>query len=398
MGQNAHARRALCYALLVPERSLAKLLETRRVILCVGCGGVGKTTTTAALGLAAAKRGMRVLCLTIDPARRRAQNLGRSGEKNEATSVDHALLERVGVPAGGALTVMRVDTKETFDALVRQLAPTPERRDRILSNVLYKYISTSLAGTQEYMAMEKLYALRDDPSYDIVLLDTPPTTHALDFLDAPERLVSAIDSPAIKWFLQAFESDRKLSFNLLARSTATLLRGLGKLTGGGFLEQVAAFISEMNAVFVGWKARAEMVSAALRGPTVGYVLVTTPDPLALREVRFFADRLRKEQIAPDACVVNRVSPELASTEDPAAALARAGLPADAAFAAKCQEAASDAQRMAKLDRLHLLAIELLLEETTHVTVPTFARDVYDLAALSEVAAVLAPAAPAASPA
>ncbi len=378
---------------MLASRRLSPLLEERRVILCVGSGGVGKTTTTAALGLSAARKGKRVLCLTIDPARRLAQSLGLEWSSTEAREVDPALLSAVGVPPGGSLTVMRVDTKSTFDGLVTQLAPDAARRDRILNNVLYKYISTSLAGTQEYMAMEKLYALRDDRRWDLVLLDTPPTAHALDFLDAPHRLVGAIDSPAIRWFVQAFEGSGKLSFNLLAKGTATLLRGLGKLTGGGFLEQVAAFIAEMNAVFGGWRQRADAVSAALRGPDVAYVLVTTPDPLAIREVGYFAERLRAERMRADAFVVNRVNPAF-PPESPhvAAALEERGIPFTEETVARCAEALRDASRLARLDRLHLLSLEPIVEEAgaPNVHVPTFASDVYDLEALRQIGDILAP--------
>jgi len=372
---------------------IGNLLDTRRVVLCVGCGGVGKTTTAAALGLAAARRGKRVLCLTIDPARRLAQSLGLEWASTEARTVEPALLANVGVPSKGSLTIMRVDTKTTFDGLVTQLAPDAERRDRILNNVLYRYISTSLAGTQEYMAMEKLYALRSDPRYDIIILDTPPTANALDFLDAPERLVGAIDSPAIRWFVQAMSSSGRLSFNLVAKSTAVLLKGLGKLTGGGFLEQVAGFISEMNALFGGWKQRADAVAAALRGGDVAYVLVTTPDTLAIREVIYFADRLRKEGMRPDAFVVNRVNPKL-PLEDAAvrAELAALGFDAGDGLAAKCSEALHDASRHAKLDRIHMLSLDPTIDDlgVATVNVPTFARDVYDLEALSEISRRLAP--------
>jgi anion-transporting ArsA/GET3 family ATPase len=243
------------------------------------------------------------------------------------------------------------------------------------------------------MAMEKLHALRDDPRWDLVLLDTPPTAHALDFLDAPERLVGAIDSPAIRWFVQAFEGSGKLSFNLLAKSTATLLRGLGKLTGGGFLEQVAAFISEMNALFGGWKKRADAVSAALRGPDVAYVLVTTPDPLAMREVGYFAERLRSERMHADAFVVNRVNPSFREDVERAGdALSTRGIVPSPELVAKCAEALRDASRLARLDRLHLMSLEGIVDDTRAplVLVPTFASDVYDLEALRQIADILAP--------
>jgi anion-transporting ArsA/GET3 family ATPase len=365
------------------------------VILSVGCGGVGKTTTTAALGIAAVKRGKRVLCLTVDPARRLAQSLGLDWASSEARAIDKSLLAKAGADPKGELTIMRVDTKATFDALVTSLAPTAERRARILDNVLYKYISTSLAGTQEYMAMEKVYSLRDDARYDLILVDTPPTANALDFLDAPDRLVGAIDSPAIRWFVEAFESSGKFSLNFVAKSTAVLLRGVGKLTGSGFLEQVASFVSEMNALFGGWKARADVVSAALRGPTVAYVLVTTPDPLAIREVVYFAERLHQEKMHADAFVVNRAHPlfpDRADASEVQAELAELGVTSPTA-GARCVAALADASRQGKLDSLQLVGLEGILEESpeaVQAVVPTYARDVYDLDALSELADILAP--------
>jgi anion-transporting ArsA/GET3 family ATPase len=373
--------------------SLASLLDGRRVVLSVGCGGVGKTTTSAALAVAAARRGKRVLCLTIDPARRLAQSLGLSWSTTDAQDVDPALLARVGVPASGRLTIMRVDTKATFDGLVAQLAPSTERRDRILSNVLYRYISTSLAGTQEYMAMEKVYALRDDPRWDLLIVDTPPTANALDFLDAPERLVGAIDSPAVRWFVQAMEGSSRFRFDLVAQSAASLLRGVSKLTGSGFLEQVAAFVTEINAIFGGWKKRADAVSAALRGPDVAYVLVTTPDPLAIREVEFFAERLRSEHMHTDAVVVNRVHPPFPEVGvDVALALHELELSGGEHLAEKCSRAMRDASRQARLDRIHLLRLEGVVgdSEATVVEVPAYASDVYDLDALAELGTTLAP--------
>ncbi|MEP7120384.1 MAG: ArsA-related P-loop ATPase [Byssovorax sp.] len=377
---------------------LGSLLDTRRVILCVGCGGVGKTTTTAALGLAAARRGKRVLCLTIDPARRLSQSLGLSEMKTEAQRVRPEVFAEAGVKVTGSMTVMMLDTKSTFDGLVATLAPTPERRDHILQNTLYKYISTSLAGTQEYMAMEKLYEVRSDPQYDLVLLDTPPTQNALDFLDAPERLVGALDSSATRWFMQAFQSSGKFSFNLLAKSTAAILRGIGKITGGGFLEQIAVFISEFNELFGGWRERATVVASALRGPDVAYVLVTTPDPLSVREVIYFADRLREQSMRRDAFVVNRVHPtygRLPDVSEIEAALTARELHLGRDAAGRLRRAADEETRLGKQDMIHLLALDAALDDeaaggSLEVRVPAFPFDIYDIQRLAMVADLLAP--------
>ena len=377
---------------------LSVLLAQKRVLLCVGCGGVGKTTTCAALGLAAARAGKRVLCLTIDPARRLAESLGLERFKSEAQRIAPEVFVDAGIEVTGSLTVMMLDTKRTFDALVSALAATPEKRQRILENPLYQYISSSLAGTQEYMAMEKLYAVKDDPAYDVVLLDTPPTSHALDFLDAPERLAGAIDSAALRWFLEATERSGKFSLNLLARTAASVLRGIGRITGGGFLEQVASFLTEMNELFGSWKSRTQEVAAALRGPEVAYVLVTTPDPLSVREVLFFGRRLREQGMRPDAYVVNRVHAPIAEIPDCPTVIETAhrhGLEMSTDLGERIIDAMKQEARLGELDRLHLIALEEAFEEgygaPPTVRIPDFPLDIHDVRRLVWVANVLAPA-------
>lgn len=243
--------------------------------------------------------------------------------------------------------------------------------------------------------MEKLYAVRRDTSYDLVLLDTPPTANALDFLDAPERLVGAIDSAAMRWFVQAFQSSGKLSFNLLAKSTAVVLKGIGKLTGSAFLEQIAAFVSEINDLFGGWKKRADEIATALRGSDVAYVLVTTPDPLSVREVLFFADRLRSQGMARDAFVVNRVHPKYGDVPDEAhvaAAAEKLGLAPG--LAPRLCHAANDESRQGRMDELRLVALEAALEDegqgSVRVNVPAYPFDVHDIKSLAAIAEVLAP--------
>ena len=238
------------------------------MLVTVGAGGVGKTTTAAALGVAAARRGKRVLCLTIDPAQapRREPRHRRDDAPRRAT-VDPARFEAAGVAMTGSLTAMMLDTKRTFDELVIKYSSTKEKAEQLLSNKLYQYVSTSLAGTQEYMAMEKLVAVKDDPRYDLIVLDTPPTANALDFLDAPR----AADGGARLGDHEVVRRRRssragKFSLNLLAKSAASVLRGIGKITGGGFLEAMAEFIAELNDLFGGFKERAARVAEGAPRP------------------------------------------------------------------------------------------------------------------------------------
>jgi anion-transporting ArsA/GET3 family ATPase len=376
----------------VPE-TLDQLVMSRRVLVAVGAGGVGKTTTAAALAVAAARRGRRVLCLTIDPARRLAEALGLERMSSEEQAIDPALFARAGVPLAqtGSLTAMMLDTKKTFDELIVKYSSSPERAERLLRNHLYKYVSTSLAGTQEYMAMEKLVAVQGDPRFDLVVLDTPPTANALDFLDAPERLAEAIDSATMRWFVEAFESTGKLSLNLLARSAAVVLRSLGRITGGGFLEAMAEFITELNDLFGGFKQRARMVEAALRSPDISFVLVTSPAPMSIQEVLFFSDRLGASHMPRGAFVVNRfrVSPPGAdappTADDAREAIAARGLRLEDDAAPRIVQAYSDAVRLAALDARHVRALrERTRGEVPVVRVPELAGDVRDLGRLGEL--------------
>jgi anion-transporting ArsA/GET3 family ATPase len=377
--------------------TLSALLDSRRVILCVGCGGVGKTTVAAALGLAAARRGKRVLTLTIDPAKRLANSLGLERMSAEEQVVDPAILASAGVH-GGSLTVMMLDTKRTFDDLVNRFASSTEVRDRIMNNRLYRYVSTNLAGTQDYMAMEKLLAMRDDPRYDVVILDTPPTRNALDFLEAPDRLVEALDGPAIRWFIQAFDKSRKFSLNLVAQSVAVVLRGVGKLTGGGFLEQMSELISDLNDLFGGFRERAARVAAAFRAPDVAYVMVTSPAPLAIREIAYFAERLKDHGMRSDAFVVNRlhaapsVHPTVTEVED---ALRRHALTLAEGAPERILHAVEDEIALASRDAHHLEELEAVRKKlgvtgSPLLRVVALPSDVHDVRTLTGISGVLCP--------
>jgi anion-transporting ArsA/GET3 family ATPase len=375
--------------------SLSEVLAQHRVVVCVGSGGVGKTTTSAALALHAAMLGRRVLCLTIDPAKRLANSLGLTSMTTEEQLVSPELFAKAGLEAKGSLSAMMLDTKRTFDELVEKYASTPQRAKRIYDNRLYQYISTSLAGTQEYMAMEKLYSVRENKSWDLIVLDTPPTTNALDFLNAPEKLIDAIDSPAMRWFMQAFSGAGKLGFSLLNRGASMVLKGLSRFTGGEFLQNIATFIGDINDLFGGFTERAKQVSDALRSPEVAFVLVTSPDPLAVQEAIFFADKLAGSGLSQRATVINRITPLIPEPPGRPAEVEKAltaRLPPGtdpAAMLEKLEQAMDEDRLRAVTDRGEVERLKALTgNKGLYVEVPAFEQDVHDLAALARVAGFL----------
>lgn len=356
------------------------LVRNKRAIVCVGCGGVGKTTTTAALGVLAAREGLRVLCLTIDPSRRLLQSLGVDTQEKGIISIAPERLAAAGVRTG-TLSVMRLDAKRTFDELIGHLASTDERRKKIMAHPLYDYITGSLAGTQEYMAMERLYALWDRDDVDLILLDTPPTSHALDFLEAPERLTAAIDSPATRWFVQAMGDGQGFGLNWVTKGAAKVLSAVGKLTGSGFLEQISTLLAEINEIFGGWKDRAERVYRLLRSEQVAFVLVSSPDRHALSEVGFFADQLRRTGAGPQALIINRAPIE------PVAPSSVAGMAPDLAM--RVALAVQYEGQWASLDGTQAKDFPESLRGVPQLRIPTLGAQVTTIEGLGEVATKLA---------
>jgi anion-transporting ArsA/GET3 family ATPase len=287
-----------------------------------------------------------------------------------------------------------LDTKKTFDDLVARHASSPEARDRIFENRIYNYVSTSLAGTQSYMAMEKVLLVRQDPRFDLIVLDTPPTSNALDFLDAPERLIEAIDSAAMRWLVQTFERSGRFSLNLVARGVALVLRGLGRLTGKGFLEHLAEFVAELNELFGGFRERAAIVAKAFRAPDLAYVLVTSAAPAAIDEVSYFAARLREQGMRADAVVVNRLQPSPEAAEPGAVqALARElGLQLADHTVSNVLRAAADERARAAFETLQLRVLSAALgaDPPQQIRVPVLAADVHDVLSLWNVAGRLFP--------
>jgi anion-transporting ArsA/GET3 family ATPase len=375
---------------------LGKVLASHRIVVCVGSGGVGKTTTSAALAVHAASSGRRVLCLTIDPAKRLAQSLGLDELRGSEQSVAPELFAQHGLPLRGSLSAMMLDMKRTFDDLVASHASSPEQRDRILGNRLYQYVSTSLAGTQEYMAMEKLHAVRQDERFDLIVLDTPPTTNALDFLDAPQKLVGAIDSPVMRWFVETLEGAS--GFSLVGRSAAFVLKGLGRFTGMEFLQNVSQFVSELNSLFGGFRERAKAVYEDLKGRDVAFVIVTSPSPLTVAEAIYFTRKLREYGIEPKAMVVNRVhlAPEVGSAdgeelrEELAQFLSQRGFTQDAdTLLRSLEHATEDAHTMARRDLQGLKRLRKSVgDDLPYVEVPAFDRDVHELGSLARLSEYL----------
>lgn len=284
------------------------MLTDKRIVVCVGPGGVGKTTTAAALALAAARRGLRTLVLTIDPAKRLANSLGLRELGHDAQRVDPELV-RAGLPAGasarGELYAMMLDQKRAFDEIVQHHAKDPAAIQRILQNRVYQQISGSLAGAQEYAAMVKLHDFDKSGEWDLIVVDTPPTAHALDFLDAPAKLSEAIDSPAIEWF-RKMQGGSGSGWSLIGRSGSFVLKRLAKFVGSRFLDDLAAFFTEFNDVLGGFRSRAEETFALLRQPKVGFVLVASPEPVAVREALAFHQRLIAAGMPFVGFVANRV--------------------------------------------------------------------------------------------
>ncbi|MEP7053331.1 MAG: ArsA-related P-loop ATPase [Pseudomonadota bacterium] len=375
--------------------SLLPLLQGKRIVVCAGAGGVGKTTVAASIALGFASRGQRVLCITIDPAKRLADSLGLGAMNAEEQVVSSELFAAAGITVNGSLTVLMLDTKRTFDDLVSRHASSPEARERIFQNRIYSYVSTSLAGTQSYMAMEKVLLVRQDPRFDVIVLDTPPTSNALDFLDAPERLIEAIDSAAMRWLVQTFEKSGRFSLNLVARGVALVLRGLGRLTGKGFLEHLAEFVAELNELFGGFRERAAAVAKAFRSPELAYVLVTSAAPAAIDEVSFFSARLREQGMRPDAVVVNRLQPSPGAADGSAvqAAASALGLVLTQHATTCALQAAADDRRRAAFEgrQLAYLGQALGAQPPKLFRVPVLAEDVHDVRSLAAVAARLFPA-------
>ncbi len=285
-----------------PALDLDAVLADRqvRIVVCCGSGGVGKTTTAAALALRAAEQGRSVAVLTIDPARRLAQSMGLDKLDNEPREVSG-----VDTAAGGRLDAMMLDMKRTFDQIVAQHS-TPQRAEQIFANPFYQTLSSSFSGTQEYMAMERLGQLHAEGRWDLVVVDTPPSRSALDFLDAPKRLGSFLDGRFIKVLMTPAKAGGRAYLRVLGAGVSLVTGAMTKVLGASFLTDVQTFVAALDTMFGGFRERAEATYRLLQDPGTAFVVVAAPERDALREASYFVERLGEERMPLTGLVLNRV--------------------------------------------------------------------------------------------
>ena len=337
-------------------------LERKEICICAGSGGVGKTTTSAAIALGMAARGKKVAVLTIDPAKRLASSLGLAELGNEE--------RRVEADVDGELWAMMLDAKRTFDDLIELHAPDAGTRDAVLSNRIYKELSSAVAGSQEYMAMEKLHELHQEGRYDLLVLDTPPTRNALDFIDAPKKLSAFIDSRS----LQFFTAPGFLGLKVFGRGASVLFSVMKRATGVDLLEDLSGFFRSFGDMASGFRERAVGVNQLLGDSRTAFVLVTSPRVDAIDEAAFFHRRLLDAGLPFAGVVANRVHPGV-SDEDVGRELEQlVGVP----LAGKVLATLEDERRLAARDRANLDDLRARLRRRPMIEVPYLDDDIHDL--------------------
>ncbi|HSF02814.1 MAG TPA: ArsA-related P-loop ATPase, partial [Solirubrobacterales bacterium] len=342
------------------------------------------TTLSAALALLGARLGRRVLVLTIDPARRLADALGLEGMGHAPQRIAPEILARLGVPPEGELSAAMLDMKRTFDELVARFARSDAERERILRNPIYQHVSDALAGSAEYSAMEKVYQLSESKDLDLVVLDTPPTRHALDFLEAPDRMMSFLDTSVLRFFLKPYFVAGRLTLKIATRTGALALSLVDKYLGLQFLQDLSEFFLAFEGLYDGFKDRAARVFELLRDPNSGFVLVASPAHLTLEEALYFHRRLAEKKMPFVSLVVNRLHPDPAGGSGVSSRAAPRLAPA---FAEKLVAVHRDLRTLARSERRGLLRLEVDAG-VPPILVPELETDVHDLRGLAEVAGAI----------
>ncbi len=353
-------------------RTLSQLVVEQDVIVCCGSGGVGKTTTAAVIALEGAKQGRRAVVVTIDPAKRLADTLGIGSLSNTAT--------RISGEWPGELWALMLDTKSTFDDLVATYAPDKAQAERILDNRFYRNISSALSGTQEYMAGEKLYELHEEGDFDLVVVDTPPTRNALDFLDASRRLTTFLDHRIYRMLMAPTRAYLK-AVNVAAQA---FVRTVSRIVGGEVLDDALAFFTAFEGMEEGFRNRAAHVRALLGAPGTSFVLVASPRRDTVDEAAYFAEKLTGSDLTVAGLVVNRMHPRF-GTASPGAERARATTLAGTGIGTLYGNLA-DFREIAEGEERHLSGLAGSVSPSPVVRVPFLAEDVHDLPTLEQVAA------------
>ncbi|MFO1518747.1 MAG: ArsA-related P-loop ATPase [bacterium] len=366
--------------------SVSGLLETEKLLVCCGSGGVGKTTTAAALAVKACLAGKKVVVLTIDPARRLANSLGLSQLDNEEREIPLKSFTDAGLHPQGKLFALMLDTKRTFDKIVERYAPSEESKRSILNNALYQHLSNMIAGSQEYMAMEKVYELYQKKEYDLLILDTPPTQHALDFLDAPQKMMHAITDSMLKWFLKPSIFLGRTSFRFLEKGMRRVLKVFDNVTGYEFLQDLSTMLLSTAGLLEGFKERAEEVSALLRNSKTAFLLVTSPQSMVVKEALYFHEKILEYKLPFSGFIVNRVHEiKGLASQLPAISKALAHSSLSKEEQNQVNRVLSDYKTLIEQDRAQLKLLEEKIDNRKMLTlVPHLDSDVHDLAGLAEL--------------
>ncbi|HEX6687575.1 MAG TPA: ArsA-related P-loop ATPase [Solirubrobacterales bacterium] len=359
-----------------------EILEGKDICICAGSGGVGKTTTSAAIAAGMAARGLRVCVLTIDPAKRLADSLGLRELGNEATRVDPALFKQHGIEMKGELWAMMLDAKATFDELVARQAPDEESRDRVLDNRIYQQISSALAGSQEYMAMEKLFELHTEGRFDLLVLDTPPSRDALDFLDAPRRLTQFIEGRSLRVFMRP----TGLAAKVAGRGASVALSVFKRIVGFDLIADLAEFFNAFSGMVDGFQARAKRVNNLLADPHTCFLVVCGPQGEPIDEAVYFHRKLVEAKLPFGGVIVNKVHYPAERLRGDGADLegtltAKLG---DADLAQRAAENFADYQALAERDARNIEHLARELRTKGVIRVPYLDEDVHDLGGLAEI--------------
>jgi anion-transporting ArsA/GET3 family ATPase len=359
--------------------NVAEILEDRQICICAGSGGVGKTTTSAALAAGLAARGKRVAVLTIDPAKRLADSLGLDELVNEPRRVDPRLFERAGVEMRGELWAMMLDAKATFDDVVRRHAPDAETRDRILQNRIYRQISNALAGSQEYMAMEKLFEIHQEGRYDFLVLDTPPSRDALDFLDAPKRLTQFIEGRGMAMFMRP----TGFATRVVGRGSSMVFGVLKRITGMDLLADLSEFFQAFSGMVDGFRERAKRVSELLADPATCFMVVCGPQGEPISEAVYFHRKLVEARLPVGGVIVNKVHYQ---ADAEAGEVAEADLRdlLDDELAARVASNFADYQALAHRDARNVDHLARELNARRVIRIPYMDEDIHDLEGLLKI--------------